>query len=105
MRNVDRALWKRCVEEWRSLTRQIRKGCYDLPIACLVFNGQSTALVIRDVRIVGKGDALDDVVIEVVEEGKEHSPPLRISRENPVAFKAGKDRNGMGKTIFLTTLE
>jgi len=97
--------WKGCVAEWRSLADQIAQGHYELPIACIVFNGRNTALVIRGVRVVGHERSIDDAVIEIVEEGKEHDPPLRISRDNPVAFKVGKDRNGTGKTIFLTTFE
>ncbi|MFH0806146.1 MAG: hypothetical protein V1885_00210 [Candidatus Brennerbacteria bacterium] len=97
--HIDHNEWQRCVEGWRSLMRQIKEGRYELPIACIVFNGTNMPLLIRGVEVVG------DVMIEVIEEGKEHSPPLRITRTKPVTFKVGKDRNGMGKTIFLTTLE
>lgn len=103
MEGVNRTLWERCVAEWRSLARQIREGRYELPIACIVFNGQNTALVIREVKVVGRDDKLDEMIIEVMEEGREHDPPLRISRTNPVMFKVGKDRNGTGKAILLTT--
>lgn len=104
MESIRNKEWEECIAQWGTLERQIREGVYELPIACLVFNGRSTALIICDVRVVS-GKNICDTVVEVITEGTEHSPPLRITYARPATFKAGKDRGGTGKSIFLANLD
>lgn len=93
--------WELCVEEWRALAQQIQEKQYEMPIACLVLNGESTPLVVRDV-FVRDGRSLCETTVEIVT-GNYQS--LILTEERPVRFKVGKDRGGTGKSIFLINLD
>lgn len=92
--------WEVCVEEWRTLARQIKEGRYEMPIACLVFNGKSRSLVVHDV-LVHEERSPCETTVELMTEGDRS---LILTSTQTTCFKAGKDKNGMGKTVFLTDL-
>lgn len=92
--------WEVCVEEWRTLARQIKEGRYEMPIACLVFNGKSTSLVVHDV-LVHEERSPCETTVELMTEGDR---PLVLTSTRAAHFKVGKDKRGTGKTVLLTDL-